>query len=331
MARNGTSRIRIVVLDGSNIVAQGTEKGNNGFILLSAIEYYQNLGYRVIVVMKGGTIRWMRYNEEPGHEIITQMEYSGQLISIEEGDDETVIQIAQKKNGWIITYDTFSYDKEKDGKTIPSERKANPDWDWDDIDRRTRGTEWNGGERPKSGQHWLVVDLDFFDPTMPKAPHDIISSDYAIFREDLQTAIGKMNRVAGFLSSNESKLKKRMMRDVTQIAKIMSGLMEMIPPPVLPDEDKVNNFLLDDCKELIGHINQFDEEAKLKVSGKRDELRSRINAYARKTRAKLAREDVEENARLESLQKERRSAEEAGMSVSKFRKFLRNKDRAKAN
>jgi hypothetical protein len=247
------------------------------------------------------------------------------LRTFDEGDDEGLIQIALKNDAWIITYDTFWNDKEKDGKTIPSERKAYSEWDWDDIDSRTRGTVWNGENRPRSGYHWSVVDSDFFDPTMPKAPKELLSSEYADFHEDLQMVIGKMNRIASFLEGSDSELKKRMLNATSRIAKNVSNLMEMIPPPEFPDEATVNKLLLDECKGLIRKINEIDEEAKLTMSGKRDELRARINEYAAKARADRTKSDKEEKSRLEALREERAAAEEAGMPLGKYRKSLKRK------
>jgi len=82
---NDKSKRRTVVLDGSNIVAQGPSDGNDGNILISAIECYEKLGYRVIPVMKTGTVWWMKNNEEPGHTIIKKMKKSGQLKTFKEG------------------------------------------------------------------------------------------------------------------------------------------------------------------------------------------------------------------------------------------------------
>ncbi len=320
---NNKSQRRTVVLDGSNIVAQGPRDGNDGNILISAIEYYEKLGYRVIPVMKSGTIWWMHKHEEPGHKIIIQMRKSRQLLPFDEGDDEGVIQIAtgEKINAWIITYDTFWYDKEKDGKTILSERKAHPDWDWDDIDSRTRGTEWNGGDRPHSGHHWSVVDSEFFDPTMPKAPKELLPSEYTDFRQDLQVVVGKLNRITGFLESrNSDELTENMSKKVSKIHNQFTQLMEMIPPPELPDEATVKKFLVNECKDLIRHINETDEEANLPLSGKRDELRKRINDYRRDIRKSQAKANAEKEAKKAEKQAEKKAAKEAGMKLGSYRR-----------
>ena len=330
MSKNRGKQRRVVVLDGSNIVAQGAKDGNDGNILISAIEYYQNLGYRVIPVMKSGTVGYMSIIKETGHAAISQLRKTRQLRTFDEGDDEGIIQIALKIDAWIITYDTFWNDKEKDGETIPSERKAHPEWDWDDIDSRTRGTVWNGEDRPRSGHHWRVVDSDFFDPTMPKAPKELLSSEYAEFREDLQMVIGKLNRIASFLEGGDSEINKRMLKKTGRIASNVSYLMEMVPPPKFPDEATVNKLLLDECKGLIRQINEIDPEAKLTLSGKRDELRARINEYIVKANADRAKADKEERSRLEELQEEREAAAEAGMKVGKYRKSLKMKAEKKA-
>lgn len=329
MSKNREKIWRTVVLDGSNIVAQGVEDGNDGNILVSAIECYQKLGYRVIPVMKKGTVGWMKYKEEPGYAIMLQMVRSGQLRTFEQGDDEGVIQIAmdEKINAWIITYDTFWYDKkDKNGETILSERKAQPEWNWDDIDSRTRGTELDAGKRPRSGHHWSVVGSEFFDPTMPKAPKELLSSEYSDFYADLQIVIGKMNRITGFLESSDSELKKRMLNNASRISMNVSNLIEMIPPPEIPDESTVNTFLLDECKDLIRQINQIDEEAKLPLKGNRDELRARINEYAEKVKDDRKKTDKEERSRLKELREDTEAAEEAGVTLGKYRKSLKRKE-----
>ena len=329
MSMNREKIRRTVVLDGSNIVAQGVEDGNDGNILVSAIECYEKLGYRVIPVMKKGTVGWMRYKEEPGYTIILQMFRSGQLRTFEQGDDEGVIQIATdpKINAWIITYDTFWYDKkDKNGETIPSERKSHPEWDWDDIDSRTRGTKLAGNGRPRSGHHWSVVGSEFFDPTMPQASKELLSNEYADFHRDLQIVLGKMNRITGFLERSDSELKKRMLNNASRISTNVSNLIEMIPPPEIPDEATVNTLLLDDCKDLIGLINQIDEGAKLSLRGKRDELRARINEYAEKAKEERNKSDIEERSRLKKLREDEAAAEEAGVTLGKYRKSQKRKE-----
>ena len=320
---NNKSKRRTVVLDGSNIVAQGPSDGNDGNILISAIECYEKLGYRVIPVMKTGTVWWMKNNEESGHTIIKKMKKSGQLKTFNEGDDEGVIQLAKANNAWIITYDTFWNDKEKNGKTTLSERKAHPDWDWNDIDSRTRGTEWNGGDRPRSGYHWSVVDSDFFDPTMPKAPRELFPSEYVDFRDDVQVVIGRINRMAGFLESRDSdELTEDMSNKVLEIHNQINQVMQLIPPPELPDIATVNKLLVNECKDLIRQINEFDEDANLTLSGKRDELRKRINDYCRNIKKSQVRAKADKEAKKAEEQAEKKAAKEAGMTLRSYRRRM---------
>ena len=317
---NNKSQRRTVVLDGSNIVAQGPSDGNDGNILISAIECYEKLGYRVIPVMKAGTVWWMKKHKEPGHNIIKNMKESGQLKTFDEGDDEGVIQLAKANNAWIITYDTFWHNKEKNGETTLSERKAHPDWDWDDIDSRTRGTEWNGGDRPRSGYHWSVVDSDFFDPTMPKAPRELFPSEYVDFRDDVQVVIGRINRMAGFLESRDSdELTEDMSNKVSKIHNQINQVMQLIPPPELPDTATVNKLLVNECKDLIRQINEFDEDANLTLSGKRDELRKRINDYCRNVKKSQVRAKADKEAKKAEEQAEKKAAKEAGMTLRSYR------------
>jgi len=321
---NNKSQRRTVVLDGSNIVAQGPSDGNDGNILISAIECYEKLGYRVIPVMKAGTVWWMKKHKEPGHNIIKNMKESGQLKTFDEGDDEGVIQLAKANNAWIITYDTFWHNKEKNGETTLSERKAHPDWDWDDIDSRTRGTEWNGGDRPRSGYHWSVVDSNFFDPTMRKAPRELFPSEYVDFRDDVQVVIRRINRMAGFLESRDSdELTEDMSNKVSEIHNQINQVMQLMPPPELPDIATVNKLLVNECKDLIRQINEFDEEANLTLSGKRDELRKRINDYCRNVKKSQARAKADkEAAKKAEEQAEKKAAKEAGMTLKSYRRRM---------
>ncbi len=302
------SQRRAVVLDGSNIVAKG-ENGNDGNILISAIEFYEKLGYRVIPVMKLGTIRYMEREEEPGHNIISEMHRSKVLKAFQQGDDEGVIQIAIKNNAWIVTHDTFNRGKEtKDGKKIPSERETHPDWDWDDIDSRTRGTEWKG-KRIFSFQDWQVVNAEFFDPKMPKAPRELMSDKYQEFRKDLRIIVGRFRKITGYLESQGSdEVAEKMLKFTSRFEFQLARLEAMIPHPELPEKSEVNNLLLSECKNLIRQINENDSEAKLILSGKKEELQTRINTYVRRTntlRTKMKAQALNEKAQ--------RKAKEAGM------------------
>ena len=195
------SQWRAVVLDGSNIVAQTADAdGTDGRILLSAIEFYENLGYTVIPVMASRTIGYMKKNNHPGAQTLAAMARVKSIRTFSDGDDEGIIQIALRRNGWIVTYDTFSHGKkDKEGNKIPPEREKYPEWDWDDIDERTRGTEKRSDGRVFSHKHWKVDGIDFHDPTMQKAPKELLSSEYTEFRRDLQGATRRIDRILVFL------------------------------------------------------------------------------------------------------------------------------------
>ena len=85
---------------------------------------------------------------------------------------------------------------------------------------------------------------------MPQASKELLSNEYADFHRDLQIVLGKMNRITGFLERSDSELKKRMLNNASRISTNVSNLLEMIPPPEIPDEATVNTLLLDDCKVL---------------------------------------------------------------------------------
>lgn len=326
---NNKSQRRTVVLDGSNIVGNAAD-GNDGRILVSAIEYYENLGFNVIPVMKSGTIGRMKAKKEPGFGAILNMAKSKELRTPRKNDDEGVIQIALKRDGWIVTHDTFSREKtDKDGNTIPPEREKYPDWPWDDIDERTRGTERGSDGRIFSGHHWYVDGTDFHDDTMQKAPKELLSSEYTEFRRDLQVVTRRIDRITVFLAEAEpGELTKLMSKKVSKIRKEITKVMEMIPASHLPEDAAVDKFLVAECKQLIKLINDIDEEAKLTLSGTKDELRARIKEYTAKARVHRAQLEAEENTRLEAKRAEKEAAEEAGISLSKYRKSQRKKAKA---
>ena len=76
--------------------------------------------------MKHGTLRRMRENKAPGARTILSMAKRDEIKTPRKNDDEGVIQIALKRDGWIVTHDTFSREKtDKDGNTIPGVRLIN--------------------------------------------------------------------------------------------------------------------------------------------------------------------------------------------------------------
>ena len=327
---NNKSQRRTVVLDGSNIVARSKEHENDGRILLSAIECYENLGYTVIPVMKFGTLGRMKKNKAPGIRTILSMAARDEIKTPKKNDDEGVIQIALKRDGWIVTYDTFSREKtDKDGNPIPPPREEFPTWPWDDIDDRTRGTKRGSDGRYYSRHDWYVDGTDFHDDTMQKAPKELLSSEYTEFRRDLQVATRRIDRISVFLDeADPEELTKLMSRKIRNIRKKITEVMRMIPTAQLPEDTTVDKLLVAECKQLINLINDIDEEANLTLSGRRDELRARIKEYTAKARVHRAQLEAEENTRLEAKREEREAAEEAGMTLTKYRRSQRNKAKA---
>ena len=327
---NNSSQRRTVVLDGSNIVARSEKHENDGRILLSAIEFYENLGYTVRPVMKAGTLGRMKENKAPGVRTILSMAKRDEIKTPRKNDDEGVIQIALKRDGWIVTYDTFSREKtDKDGNPIPPPREEFPDWDWDDIDDRTRGTKRGSDGRYYSRHDWYVDGTDFHDDTMQKAPKELLSSEYTEFLRDLQLATRMIDRISVFLDEAEpGELTKLMSRKVWKIRKEITEVRGMIPTAQLPEDTAVDKLLVAECKQLINLINDIDEEANLTLSGRRDELRARIKEYTAKARVHRAQLEAEENTRLEAKREEREAAEEAGMTLTKYRRSQRKKAKA---
>ena len=325
------SQRRAVVLDGSNIVARGEEHDNDGRILLSAIEFYESLGYTVIPVMAGGTLGYMKKNKHPGVKTLVTMARNKEIRTFSDGDDEGFIQIALRRDGWIVTYDTFSHGKkDKDGNAIPSEREKYPDWDWDDIDERTRGTEKISDGRVFSQKHWKVDGTDFHDPSMPKAPKQLLPDEYAEFRRDLQEVRRRTSRITTFLEEAEpGELTKLMLSKVSRIHSEFAKVMKMIPASQLPDDAAVDKLLVAECKQLIKLFNDTDEEANLTLSGNRGELRARIKEYAVKARGQRRQAEAEMESHLKTKQKEREAAEEADMTLNKYRISLRRKEKKK--
>ena len=261
---------RFVILDGSNIVSQTKDANRtDGRILLSAIEFYEALGYTVIPVMYSGTIGYMKKNNHTGAETLAKMAKSKSIITFTEGDDEGVIQIGLRRNGWIVTYDTFSHaKKDKAGNKIPPEREKYTHWDWDDIDERTRGTEKLSDGRVVSKKHWKVDGIDFHDPLMPKAPKELLSDEYTQVRRDLQVANRRFDRISVFLGEAETgELNKAMKKEMRKIRGSMTRLSRMIPVNQLPKDATIDNLLASECKQLIRLINQIDENANLALSG----------------------------------------------------------------
>jgi protein required for attachment to host cells len=296
------SQRRAVVLDGSNIVASGEEHDNDGRILLSAIEFYESLGYTVIPVMAGGTLGYMKKNKHPGVKTLVTMARNKEIRTFSDGDDEGFIQIALRRDGWIVTYDTFSHGKkDKEGNKIPSEREKYPDWDWDDIDERTRGTEKLSDGRVFSHKHWKVDGTDFHDPSMPKAPKQLLPDEYAEFRRDLQEVRRRTSRITTFLEEAEpGELTKLMLSKVSGIHSEFAKVMKMIPASQLPDDAAVDKLLVAECKQLIKLFNDTDEEANLTLSGNRGELRARIKEYAVKARGQRRQAEAERESHLKA-------------------------------
>jgi len=162
---------RKVVLDGSNIIwggAQGMDSVPKR--LISAIDFYENLGYEVISIMRRSMFQVITNKRIHGFEVLEHLR-SKKKLELADDDDLVVILTALRINAWIVTQDTFSHDKEdNEGNRIPSEREQFSDWSWDDIDSRTRGTEKQRNGKIKSGYHWSFVGSTFEDPTMPQAP-----------------------------------------------------------------------------------------------------------------------------------------------------------------
>ncbi len=326
------SQRRAVVLDGSNIVASTADAdGTDGRILLSAIEFYESLGYTVIPVMASSTIGYMKKNNHPGAQTLAVMARNKSIRTFSDGDDEGIIQIALRRNGWIVTYDTFSHGKkDKEGNKIPPEREKYPEWDWDDIDERTRGTEKLSDGRVFSQKHWKVDGIDFHDPMMPKAPKELLSSEYSEFRRDLQVATRRIDRILVFLGEAEpDELTKVMTRKIVTIRKEITEVGEMIPTTQLPEDTTVDKLLVAECKQLINLINDIDEEANLTLSGRKDELKVRIKEYTAKARVHRAQLEAEENTRLKAKREEREAAEEAGMTLGKYRRSQKKKEKRK--
>ena len=330
---NDKSQCRTVVLDGSNIISSGGN-GADGRILCSAIEFYENLGYIVIPVMALRTIGHMLMNKRPGSHVIARMKKNNEIRTFAVDDDVAVIRIADKRNGWIVTYDTFSHGKEdEEGNVTPSERERYPDWDWDDIDERTRGTEKKPDGHMVSGRHWGVDGTDFYDPSMPKAPKELLSGEYAEFRRNLNVAIRSMDRITIFLDEQEPEeltLTKIMGKKTARIRREIAELIEMVPTSQLPEDATIDKFLVAELRQLIEEINEIDPDAKLKSGGKKSEIVSRIKKYTEKARGQRRQAEAEVEARLKAKLEEREAAEEAGMTLSKYRKSQRNKAKKKA-
>ena len=319
---------RAVVLDGSNIVSSTADiDGTDGRILLSAIEFYESLGYTVIPVMASGTIGYMKKNNHPGAQTLAVMAGNKSIVTFSDGDDEGIIQIALRRNGWIVTYDTFSHGKkDKEGNKIPPEREKYPEGDWDDIDDRTRGTEKLPDGRVVSKKHWKVDGIDFHDPLMPKAPKELLSSEYTQFRRDLQVATRSFDRMTVFLIEAETGvLNKAMKKEIKNIRKSITKLNMMILTTQLPDDASVDKLLVTECKQLINLINDTDQKANLTLSGRKDELKARIKEYTAKARVHRAQLEAKENTRLNAKREKKEAAREAGMKLKTYRRSQKRK------
>ena len=118
-----------VVLDGSNIVHGGYRgEGVDGFRLIEAISLYREHGYTVYPRMKGGTLRYIKRKRIKGYAALTRetkKEGETRLITYEKDDDLAIIELALKKNAWIVTNDTFDgyYDPDYIDKFIDKERQ----------------------------------------------------------------------------------------------------------------------------------------------------------------------------------------------------------------
>lgn len=267
-----------VVLDGSNIVhggARGVDVDGNR--LIEAIAVYRDHGYIVYPRMKAGTLSYMKRKKMKGYGALkraTKGDDETKLITYGKDDDLAIIELAVKKNAWIVTNDSFDGYYTSNGDWVDKERqKYSSKYDWKDIDDRIWGVSFNrwGDEKYHYDETWHVEGPHFFHKGLNQAPTSLLEDKYSDVRtvlREIEYKLNEIDKTCGEIKDSvefRSDLKAEINRIHPHLRKMNSLLPKPKPPKRGTLKKKTVKELRDECWRLG-----------LKVSGRKDELIKRL-------------------------------------------------------
>ena len=317
MNSDGERPPKIVVIDALNVCHGGVNgEGWDGRRLLSAIAVLESMGYGTIPVIGLWRLKQGKKMKTHGFSRIDKLRKRTapyNLRTTQGSDDMLVLELAVKHTAWIITQDGFGEEREKYPRGISGTS-------WEEIDRLTVGTEWDGNWLNK-GVHWNAQGTEFvwIDCPIPDAPPDFLIDE---FEEERAWAMEAKHLLVKLHGSLESKAKeyedeiKPLLKISAQLIGSFSTLDRGFPAKRIPTSNEMNDhYKLTDLRELcmergipksgrkaevIQRIIEFDEGNKGEALGNsegdsvhdhsrkdKDELKEWAKKeYAKQTKAK---------------------------------------------
>jgi hypothetical protein len=268
---------KIVVIDGLNVCHGGANgEGWDGRRLLSCISILESMGYGTIPVIGGWRLKSELKNKTPGFKRIQKLVNRPApfgLRTTQGQDDVLVIQLAVSENAWIITQDGFGDWREKYPKGIGKSS-------WEEIDRLTVGTQWDGKWLNK-GVHWNAQGPDFvwIDCPIPDAPRDFLIDEFNEERTLAMEAKKMLEKMHGSLESKAKGREEEFSKLLTLSAQIVGNFnpLEMVfPAKRVPNSDEIgDNFKLDDLRKMCS-------DRGIPKSGKKAEVVRRLIEFEEK-------------------------------------------------
>jgi len=266
-----------VVLDGSNIVHGGARGGDvDGNRLIEAIAVYRDHGYIVYPRMKGGTLRYMKRKRMKGYGALkraTKGDDETRLITYEKDDDLAIIELAVKKNAWIVTNDSFDGYYTSNGDWVDKERqKYSSKYDWKDIDDRIWGVSFNKwGEKYHPDETWHVEGPHFFHKGLNQAPTSLLEDKYSDVRTVLREIEYKLNEIDKTCGEIKDSVEIRsdLKAEINHIHPHLRKMNSLLPKPKSPKRAALK-------KKTVKELRDECWRQGLKVSGRKDELIKRL-------------------------------------------------------
>jgi hypothetical protein len=255
-----------VVVDGSNVMTIGDQDAN-GHILNSCKLFLEQKGAKPILCVNKNTFYWMVKRKLPGWEILEKMKENG-VVKLYENDDLYIIHLALKLDALIITKDTF-----EDWNGKKRERSKYPDLDWDDIDKRTWGTNKSKKGRVLMNEDWMVVESEFVMAKFPPEKASVLSGKYKAIRESyfrVEEALHRHNLVMEIFSDDE-KIKDHK-KQIYDLSSYLRRIKNDLPSCQIPQEDELLSMNKDALKDKVTDMQPRDialSNLGLKSSGNR--------------------------------------------------------------
>ena len=262
---------KLVVIDGLNVCHGGANgEGWDGRRLLSCISKLESMGYGTIPVIGRWRLKDQMKKKTPGFKRIEKLQNRPapfNLRTTQGQDDILVLRLAVSENAWIITQDGFGKEREK----YPQGIEGTP---WEEIDKLTVGTQWNGDWLNK-GVHWNAQGSDFvwIDCPITEAPKELLIDE---FNEERTLAMEAKRLIERMHGSIESKVKGRE-EELQKLLQASSNIIGNFGPMERSfPEKKIGNASQINGKFKLDELRKFCSDRGISKTGKKDEVIRRL-------------------------------------------------------